>query len=201
MERAGKCGIGSKPSSRRRRAVRDHVLDLGPVDMGDVDAGAGGQERAEILDLLGGARHHLDRVILDQRRDIAMGGGVVAPAAPGLRKDKRAMRISRNVAKSGPVQSALRRGGEPVGVDQGLQRAASKAASRRAASALAMSEGSPSSLADLDPAPFAQIGVLVRAPTLRMATRSMACSNRSGRGAFAPRRPLPTMTWAGMSLQ
>jgi hypothetical protein len=57
----------------------DHVLDLGPVDMGDVDARAGGQERAEILHLLGGARHHLDRVILDQGRDGAMGGGDAAP--------------------------------------------------------------------------------------------------------------------------
>ena len=35
---------------------RHHLLDGRAVDMGDVDAGAGGQEGAEILDLLGGAR-------------------------------------------------------------------------------------------------------------------------------------------------
>jgi hypothetical protein len=45
------------------RGGGDHVLDRRAVDMGDVDARAGGQERAEILDLLGGARHHLDRVM------------------------------------------------------------------------------------------------------------------------------------------
>ena len=39
-----------------------------------------------------------------------------------------------------------------------------------------------------------------RAPA-RMAQRSMAVSNRSGSGIFAARRPLPTMTCAGMSRQ
>ncbi len=49
---------------------RHHVLDRGAVDMGDVDAGARGQEIAEVLDLLGGARHHLDRIALQEGLDL-----------------------------------------------------------------------------------------------------------------------------------
>ena len=34
-----------------------------------------------------------------------------------------------------------------------------------------------------------------------IAARSIACSKRSASGFLVPRRPLPTMTWAGMSRQ
>jgi hypothetical protein len=114
MERAGKCGIGSKPSSRRRLAVRDHVLDLGPVDMGDVDARAGGQERAEILDLLGGARHHLDRVILDQGRDGAMGGGRCGTRLlAGFAEGQKGHEDLPECGQVRPGSRALRRGANP----------------------------------------------------------------------------------------
>jgi hypothetical protein len=192
----------SARSLRRAGAWRsDHVVDLGPVDMGDVDARAGGQERAEILDLLGGARHHLDRVILEQGREYRHGRGDAAAGRPGLRKDKRAMRISRNVAKSGPVQSALaprgrtrrRRSGSSACPRRRRRRAARPRRWRcRRARPLARRSRPGAIRADRRPR---------RGRRCFMATRSMACSNRSGRGAFAPRRPLPTMTWAGMSLQ
>ena len=54
----------------------DHVLDRRALDMGDIDAGAFGQQGAEILDLLGGARHHLDRVILEEGLDLTIDGRV-----------------------------------------------------------------------------------------------------------------------------
>jgi hypothetical protein len=63
---------------RVREAARggDHVVDGSPLDMGDVDARAGGQKVAEILDLLGGARHHLDRVAAQERLHLRGGAGV-----------------------------------------------------------------------------------------------------------------------------
>ena len=39
---------------------REHLGEFGAVDVREVDAGAGGQDGAEVLDLGGGARHHLD---------------------------------------------------------------------------------------------------------------------------------------------
>ena len=75
MIRAGKCGITGKPSAFRRLRGGDHVLDRRAFDMGDVDAGAGGQQVAEILDLFGGARHDLDRVAVKKRLDLAVAGG------------------------------------------------------------------------------------------------------------------------------
>ena len=53
----------------------DHVFDWRAFDMGDVDAGSGGQQVAEILDLFGGARHHFDRIVLEESLDLTIGGG------------------------------------------------------------------------------------------------------------------------------
>ena len=47
---------------------------------------------------------------------------------------------------------------------------------------------------------LAQFGAPGLAPTF-IAARSIACSNRSESARFSPRRPLPTMTCAGMSRQ
>ena len=54
---------------------RDHVLDRRAFDMGDIDPGALGQDRAEILDLLRGARHHLDRKAPDELGNATVGPG------------------------------------------------------------------------------------------------------------------------------
>jgi hypothetical protein len=140
----------------------DHVLDLGAVDMGDVDARAGGQQRAEILDLLGGARHHLDRVILDQRRDGAMGGAMAGTRPARLAEGQKGHEDLPECGQVRPGSKCSRAAGaNPSASISVFSASASKVASRRAASALAMSEGSPSSLAHLHPAPFAQVGVLV----------------------------------------
>lgn len=68
--------------ARKARGGGDHLLDGCAFDMGDVDARACGQQVAEILDLFGGARHHLDRIALEEclnlRADRAGGAGVVS---------------------------------------------------------------------------------------------------------------------------
>jgi hypothetical protein len=44
----------------------DHLFDGGAFDMGDVDAGAFRQDRAEVFHLFGGAGHHLDRIAVEE---------------------------------------------------------------------------------------------------------------------------------------
>ena len=79
----------------------EHVGEVGAVDVGEVDAGAGGQDGAEVVDLGGGARHHLDGEVLEQRRD--RGGARVAAGAVGRRTKSRifAIRVLRRVRVSG----------------------------------------------------------------------------------------------------
>ena len=53
----------------------DHILDRRALDMSDIDARAFGQKGAEILNLLGGAGHHLNGIILEKRLDLPIDGG------------------------------------------------------------------------------------------------------------------------------
>ncbi len=63
------------------RGGRHHLFDRRAVDMGDIDARSLGKQGAKILDLLGGARHHLDRIVLKKRLDFGRGGRVRADFA------------------------------------------------------------------------------------------------------------------------
>ena len=54
---------------------RHHVFDRGAIDVRDVNAGASGQQVAEVLNLFCGARHHFDRVTLEECFQISIGRG------------------------------------------------------------------------------------------------------------------------------
>ena len=56
------------------RSYYDHILDRRALDMGDVDPGARRQQRAEILDRGGGARHHLDGAAVQKGTDHTVAG-------------------------------------------------------------------------------------------------------------------------------
>jgi hypothetical protein len=70
---------------------RDHVRDLGPVDVGDVDPGAGGRS-ARKLSTFSAVRGMTSIDQPDRKAGVASDGG-----APGLRrrKGRRDIRVSR----------------------------------------------------------------------------------------------------------
>ena len=69
----------------------NHFRDRSALDMGDIDAGAGGQQGAEILDLGGGAGHHLDRVALQEGLDMGGGGFCLVAFALEIQQSHRGL--------------------------------------------------------------------------------------------------------------
>ena len=115
--------------SGEARRRRHHVLDRGAVDMRDVDPRPGRKQGAEVLDLAGRARHHLDGEAAEHRADA--GRRTMPVLSPETEQRHHGLpETSERHARPSLSMSALRR---PV----------SYSASIRAASAAATASGSP----------------------------------------------------------